>query len=275
MKIIISHDVDHLFGREHWFRDLIYPKLWVRETINVIRGRTSFKEWILRCISCFKHKRNYIPELVQYDKAHGIESTFFFGMNKGLGMSYKPEEAKKTIQFVKESGLDVGVHGICFDDAVEIERERKTFSDMMGFEPAGIRMHYVRFCDSTFQMLNRSGYQFDSTEFDKEKGLCIKAPHRVGSMWEFPLCVMDSYLPYNLEQAKKITLEALEIARCDKIEYFTILFHDTHYGKEFSVYKNWYEWFIEYTKKNQMEFVSFRNAVQMLNTCNGVEMRWL
>ena len=193
-------------------------------------------------------------------------------MNQGLGMSYKPEEAKEAIQFVKESGLDVGVHGICFDDAMGIERERKKFSDLIGFEPAGIRMHYVRFNDSTFQLLDRSNYVYDSSEFDKREGLCIKPPYKIGSMWEFPLCIMDSYLPYNFEHAKAITLKALEMAKRDKVEYFTILFHDTHYGKEYGVYKAWYEWLIEYSKSNQMGFVSFEDAVQMLNTADGVEM---
>lgn len=265
MKIIVSHDVDHLFGRDHWLRDLIYPKLWVRETISLLRGRIPFKEWFFRCISCFKHKRNYVPELIQFDKTHGIKSTFFFGMNQGLGMSYKPIEAKEMIHFVREQGFDAGVHGICFDDLAGIEKERHTFTNLMGFEPAGIRMHYVRFNESTFQLLNKNGYSFDSTEFDKREGLCVKAPYKVGSMWEFPLCVMDSYLPYNLQQAKDITMEALQTANNKQIEYFTILFHDTHYGKEYSVYKEWYEWLIKYAEKQKIEFISFSDAIKELN----------
>lgn len=268
MKIIISHDVDNLYGRDHWFRDLTYPKLWVRETISMMRGRTPFREWFLRCISCFRHKRNYIPELVQFDKAHGIKSTFFFGMNQGLGMSYQPEEAKEMILFVKEQGLDVGVHGICFDDIKGIEKEKKTFSNLTGFEPAGIRMHYVRFNDATFQMLDKSGYLFDSTDFDKGEGLCVKAPYKVGSMWEFPVCVMDSYLPYDFQQATDITLKAMEKAKHDQIEFFTILLHDPHFGKEYARYKAWYEWIVEFAERQQMEFVSFMDAVQTLNEWN-------
>ena len=56
MKIIVSHDVDHLYGKDHWFRDMIYPKLWVRSLIWLIKRKITFKEFFLRCISCFKGK---------------------------------------------------------------------------------------------------------------------------------------------------------------------------------------------------------------------------
>lgn len=36
MKVIISHDVDHLFRDDH-YRDLIYPKLWVRSSLELIK----------------------------------------------------------------------------------------------------------------------------------------------------------------------------------------------------------------------------------------------
>ena len=81
MYIIISHDVDHLFGSDHWFRDLSYPKLWVRSTIQLGTRKIRLKEWWLRCISCFRHKRNNIEELIQFDKNNGVPSTFFFGVN--------------------------------------------------------------------------------------------------------------------------------------------------------------------------------------------------
>ena len=49
MKIIVSHDVDHLFATDH-INDLIYPKLWVRETF-CYESRISFKVWYLRIFS--------------------------------------------------------------------------------------------------------------------------------------------------------------------------------------------------------------------------------
>ena len=40
MKIIVSHDVDHLYGSDH-YKDLIYPKLWLRETLSLLKKITN------------------------------------------------------------------------------------------------------------------------------------------------------------------------------------------------------------------------------------------
>lgn len=261
MKIIFSHDVDHLYGKDHWFRDFVYPKLWVRETLRLMKGRINVSEWFGRCVSCFRQKRNQIPELIRFDSEHGIHSTFFFGMNQALGMSYRPYEAKEMIQFVKRKGFDVGVHGICYNNDVGILEEKRQFEKLMGFSPDGIRMHYVRFDNQTFSRLDKAGYYFDSTDFDKQAGICIKDPYKVGSLWEFPVSIMDSYLPYDFESAKQITIDAVHRAEEENIKYFTVLLHDPYFSKEYKAYKKWYEWFVDYTKENHYQFASFKEAI--------------
>lgn len=262
MNIIVSHDVDHLYGRDHWFRDFVYPKLWVRETLQLICGKITGGEWWGRCISCFRKRRNYIPELIEYDRSHGIPSTFFFGMAKGLGMSYEPEEAKGMIQYVKDQGFGVGVHGICYDADAGIEAEKKTFTELMGFEPDGIRMHYVRFDEKTLSRLDKAGYAFDTTEFDKQTGTCMKGPYKVGNMWEFPLSVMDGYIPYPFEKAKEKTLELLNRLQAGGIETACILFHDSQFCGGWGQTKRWYEW-VTQGLKDEMDicFVSYKDAI--------------
>lgn len=270
MRIIISHDVDHLYGREHWFRDLVYPKLWIRETLNLLQRRIPTKEWLVRCLSCFKHERNYIKEIVAFDRECGVPSTFFFGMAQGSGMSYKPWEAESMIQYVKNSGFSVGTHGIAYDTAEGIAHEKRIFFDTVGFESSGIRMHYVRFTDETFRILDKVGYAYDSTEFDKRSGCCVKAPYQVGRLWEFPLTIMDSYLPYDDKIAKQFTIDVLKRAGDEDIGYCTILFHDVSFSEAYEVYKNWYQWFIGYCKANNMHFISYIDAIQELEMkCRG------
>ena len=116
IKVIVSHDVDHLFAGDHWFRDLFYPKMWVRTTLELLQRKISGREWWLRNTSCFRKNRHNLEALMDYDEAHGIHSTFFFGMNQGLGMSYKPEEAQPVIKMVHDRGFSVGVHGIEYQD---------------------------------------------------------------------------------------------------------------------------------------------------------------
>ena len=267
MYIIISHDVDHLFGSDHWFRDLSYPKLWVRSTIQLIKRQISGREWWLRCISAFHHKRNNIEEIIEFDRKNGVPSTFFFGMNKGLTLSYKPEEAKETILKTRDAGFDVGVHGIAFDSKAGIEEEFRKFITTVGFEPCGIRMHYVRFDEKTFEREAEVGYQFDSTEFDKGNNGTRKNPYKVGNMWEFPLSIMDGYLPEKFEPMKAATIKLLEECEEKKLKYVTILFHDFYFCQDYQDLSKWYRWLIGYLK-NKYQFVSFREAIAQMEREN-------
>ncbi len=272
MNIIISHDVDHLFGKCHWFRDWIYPKLWVRSTIQLLKKQITFKEWRLRCTDCFKKERHRLKEIIDFDKANSIKSTFFFGMNQGLGMSYKKEEAKPVIQLVYDNGFDTGVHGICFDNFDGISKEHDDFVELMGYEPCGIRMHYVRFDSNTFKRLAEAGYAFDTTEFDKSNNGTVKSPYRVGNMIEFPLAIMDGYLPNGLEKKKEATLKRLEECKCRKLEYVSILFHDYQFCDAYSEIRDWYVWLVRYLRNHdEYRFVSYTEALMEIKDKDGYD----
>ncbi len=265
IKVIISHDVDHLFAKDHWFRDLIYPKMWIRTTIQLMKRDITAKEWWLRCISCFRKNRHNLDKLMDYDEKHGIQSTFFFGMNQGLGMSYKPEEAKAVIQKVYDRGFSVGVHGIEYQNYEGMKKEYDTFKRVTGIEPCGIRMHYVRFDDETFRKLDQIGYPVDSTEFDKNNCGTRKNPYKTSKMWEFPLTIMDAYLPGKFDDAKEKTLELLEECRNNGLGYITVLFHDNQYCDDYQDMKKWYEWLIEYFSDSSLYmFSSFDQSVREL-----------
>ena len=270
MKIIISHDVDHLFAKEHFFRDLIYPKLWVRSFIWFFKGKITLKEFFLRCIHCFKKDRHCIYSLMEFDKSYAVPSTFFFGMNQGLGMSYYPKEAKPVIKRVVEEGFSVGVHGIEYTDSSLIKKEYDTFISLMGFAPCGIRMHYVRFNDNSFEKVADAGYVFDTTEFDKQACGTQKNPYKVGDMWEFPLTIMDGYLTQNFNAAKEETLKMLAECQEKGIEYVTVLFHDYQFCDDYKDIKNWYEWLVKFISDNpKMTFISYEDAIRELESKNG------
>lgn len=266
IKVIVSHDVDHLFAKDHWFRDLIYPKMWVRNTIQLIRKDIGIKEWWLRNTSCFRKNRHNLEALMDFDEKHGIPSTFFFGMNQGLGMSYRPEEAKPMIQKVHERGFAVGVHGIEYQDYEGMKKEYDTFCGTIGFSPCGIRMHYVRYDDTTFEKLSRIGYAFDTSEFDKTNCGTRKQPYKVGKMWEFPLTIMDAYLPTKLEDIKRTTLELLDECRMKNITYISVLFHDNQFYNGYKDIRDWYEWLMCYFEKSDdYVFTSYNETIEELN----------
>ena len=266
IKVIVSHDVDHLFAGDHWFRDLIYPKLWVRTTLQLVKREITGREWFLRIAGCFRKNRHNLEPLMSFDEAHGIPSTFFFGMNQGLGMSYRPEEAKPVIEAVHRRGFSARVHGIDYQTKEGMKREYETFRKTAGFDPCGIRMHYVRFDSSTFEKLSEIGYPFDTTEFDKQGNGTRKAPYPVGNMWEFPLSIMDVYLPQKLEQAKQKTLELLEECKAKDLQYITVLFHDYQFCDDYRDMRDWYVWLTEYFAGSpDYEFASYEEAIRDMN----------
>ena len=138
MKIIVSHDVDHLFRDDH-YRDLIYPKLWVRSTLEVIKREYGANEWLHRMGNPFKHVRHRIEEVMAFDKAHNIQSSFFFGMDNGLGMNYSKEKACEVIRHVDKAGFDVGVHGISYTEYGKMQKEYDDFARIIGRKDFGIR----------------------------------------------------------------------------------------------------------------------------------------
>jgi hypothetical protein len=72
MKIIISHDVDHLCPSDHLFHDLFFPKLWIRSIIELFQGKINIKNLFHRFIQIFDDRLNRIPEVIKFDKLHNI-----------------------------------------------------------------------------------------------------------------------------------------------------------------------------------------------------------
>ena len=262
MKVIVSHDVDHLFRSDH-FKDLIYPKLWVRSTIECLSRKYSTKEWFCRMINPFFKTRHHIFDVIDIDRRYNIPSTFFFGMKNGLGMAYHRVKAIDVIKSVDQMGFDVGVHGIEYDSLQEMKEEHDAFSAIIGRNDFGIRMHYVRYSDNTFKYLDECGYVFDTTEFDKKRGYLFKNPYKVGSMWEFPLAIMDGYLPISYRQKIEKTEQLIKDAEAEGIEYLTVLFHDYQFCEGYATERDWYKWTIDYLSK-RYEFISYKDAINEL-----------
>lgn len=261
MKIIISHDVDHLYASDH-FKDLIFPKLWIRSTYQLLCHKTNLSSWYHRLVSIFHNRLNRLPELIQYNQDNKIPSVFFFGMDNALGLSYDKGKAMRWIKFVMENGFDVGVHGINFTNVAKMRNEFHEFKKMSNLETFGIRMHYVRKDFKTLSNLANIGYLFDSTEFNKKK-VVFKRPYKIEEMWEFPLYIMDGYImQYGLENAKVETLKNLQIADKMGMPYFTILFHDYLFNQStYPDYKKWYTWLINYLVEQDYSFTTYRKAI--------------
>jgi len=261
MKIIISHDVDHLYWSERFLKKLCNPKWLIKENLLFMLGKIDFSQYRKRMKKLFEGKVHNIPELVIFNKLHKVPATFFVGVKNGLGMMYSFEEARKIISFIQEKGFDIGVHGIAFDNEFEIKKEFELFNQIKrNKEIFGIRNHYLRFCKNTLLYQSKAGYNYDSTIYG------IKNPYKENGIWEFPICIMDSYVisdssKNDIKKIKNYTIKQIKDAEKNNIRVFTILFHDYHYTEIFNDYKIWYEWLIIWLKE-RFEFIDFKTAVK-------------
>jgi len=266
MKIIISHDVDHISAWEH-SKDLIIPKFIARALIEWCFGYISTSEVKGRLLSVINNKWNQIEELMEFDSSNSIPSTFFIGVMNGCYLAYRKDIASKWIEKIRLKGFDVGVHGIAYNSFNNMFEEYKTFKKISSLDTFGIRMHYLRTTDNTFQNLARIGYVFDSSE------KAMKNPYKIETMWEFPLHIMDGYIicrnqrwqNRKFKDIQHITINYLENAQRKGILYFTVLFHDRYFSDTFKTWKEWYIWFVTYCKELGMDFISYRDAILELD----------
>ena len=260
MKIIVSHDVDHLYWKEHVLKDLYITKLWLRSIKLLLTGVIDVKTFAARINFWSDGRINRLEELMAFEKSMNIPATYFFVMRPGLGVAYKASKVKPFIEKILNNGFNVGVHGMAYNDAGAMQEEFNDFKKMTGIDKFGVRMHYLRNDPDTTNHLSKTGYTFDSTDYK------IAEPYLVGNMVEFPIAVMDAYAvrPHHkkIDIAKAYTLERLNLAEKNNVPYFTINFHDLVFNPAYSLYKDWFTWTIDLCKERGYSFTDFENAIK-------------
>lgn len=267
MKVIVSHDIDHITVWEHLFRDTIIPKYLARMHIELVSGKISLREYILRWADFFKNKWQNIDELITFNNIHKVPSSFFIAVSKGVGLNYSNEAALVWIEQMQKRNCEIGVHGIAFNNKQSIENELNVFKELSKQENVGIRMHYVRNDENTLRFFDEVGYTYDSTINTFEN------PYKIGNMWEFPFQIMDGWVieegqrwqTKDLNQAKENTKRLIDKAYQHQLHYLGIDFHDRYFSHSFKTWVEWYMWVIEYCEAQGMSFVNFNQAMKELN----------
>jgi len=264
MRIIISHDIDHLSVREHIFKDLIVPKYIIWSLLELVKTKISFKTFLLKIIGLFKKNAwNNLEELLEFDKLNGVRPTFFVAVNNGKGLSYPLQRARGAIELIKKYNFDVGVHGICFNDYGGIKKEYEDFKSISSLNDFGIRMHYLRLKPDTLGNLARAGYLFDTTILSND----LDQEYKINEMTEFPFHLMEGRLlgprgNLSLEQVRDTTIKLFEEAERGNKKYLAILFHQNYFGDQFPYHKNWYIWLINYCKEKGYQFVDYKGLLK-------------
>jgi hypothetical protein len=248
----ITHDIDHIRMREHYFRDIFLFRLLGVSAIEVLKGRRSI--WSLCKLKWSLFRPNtwdHFDEWIILEKKHGIRSTWFFAVNRGSSLSYTNEEIKPVAHKLKDEGFDLGLHGQHHTGEKEIRREYELFHKIIGTHPEGIRMHYLRISKKSFFELTDL-YIYDSSLFVRH----LEQPKKTLHMLEIPLHIMDTYLfspfynNFTLEEAKKYTEKMLKEAKKKKrLVVFDI--HPHHLDKNFPRQREWILWLYDYIGKDK------------------------
>jgi peptidoglycan/xylan/chitin deacetylase (PgdA/CDA1 family) len=273
VKVIISHDVDHMRAREH-VRDLIVPKFIVRFGIEWALGYTRWREVRLAVQSLWAGPWQHIEELMDFDEAHGVPATFFVAVANGRKLCYALADAREWIAGIRSRGFDVGVHGIDYKSLDKARDELARFREIASRDFVGVRFHNIGFSPSSVQLsdsevlnLKGVGYTFSSTTFGDT------GPWSSGTFWEFPIHLMDGHVfqvgrPWKnrtIGMAKEETIARLRTAAERGTSFFSILFHDGYFCDYYRDYRDWYVWLIDYLKTEGYALCSYPDALEELN----------
>jgi hypothetical protein len=262
MKVIISHDVDHLSYGEHWLRDAYIPKYLLRHTRYWSRGSICADLWWRRISTPFNGEPfHHLDKLLAMDREYGVPATYFIGMRRGLGMSYSRAAARGVIARLLDARVDVGVHGVEYTNAIGMREEFDAFRSMVpSGTDFGVRNHYLRRDENTLSLQAVAGYQFDSSE----EG--VRSPYMKDGIYEFPVCLMEVRIlredeAVGIGKAKSETERMVMEAERSAISHFTILFHDVYFSPLFPQHQAWYAWLIPWLRE-RFEWSNFRQACQ-------------
>jgi hypothetical protein len=133
-------------------------------------------------------------------------------------------------------------------------------------------MHYLRQDEDTLSRAARLGYAFDTTG-PEERG-----PWRTPEgMWVFPLHVMDGwyllgdrrYQSRSAREAFQATRQRIDELRGKGVDYLTVNFHDSYYTPSYLSWKEWYERVVDYLTGCGAAFISYAQAIALLEAEEG------
>lgn len=267
---LISHDVDHIKPWEHIFKDLIIEKFIIRSKIEWLTGKIFFAEYLHRIKDVFLNRKwNHIHEVIAFNQTFNVPSTFFVGVNNGMGLNYPLESSIWAInEILKHSFYEIGLHGIAFDNLEKMKKEHVLFKNIAKMDSFGIRMHYLRRNDFTLNYIKQCGYLYDAS-FPQDTN-----PYYTNEgLLEIPVHIMDGwmfdgnkrYQIHSLDKAKDLTKKRIDELVNKNVTYISILFHDRYYSNAFISWKKWYEWLITYLIQNKFTFILHKDVDKLLH----------
>ena len=307
----LTHDVDFVRIGNHKFDHTMWGFIYrasFGSLSSVLKGRLSLGQLLrnLRAVFCLPLVFLGICKdfWFQFDRYREIEkdlkSTFFlipFANKPGEKVSspaahrraakYDISDVAETARHLTSLGYEVGVHGIdAWHNDKAGEQELRRISEVVGKSKVGIRMHWLCINESSPKILEKAGYDYDST-FGYNKAVGYRAgttqvyrPPGAMNLLELPLHVQDAALfsPGRLYLTEEEAWKLCEVMFNNVSTYggvLTILWHlrslaperlwDDYYARLLEGLKTRGAWI---TSAGQVvEWFRKRRALSFLNVC--------
>ncbi len=223
----LTHDVDHVGIRNHKFDHTLFGFLFratLGSVLDVGRGKKTFGQlftnWLAVLKLPFVHLGLAKDFWYQFDHyvelENGAASTFFVIPKKGetgldakgnrspkRAASYDARDLKEILVGLKNSGKEIGTHGLdAWRDAAAGREEKKIISEITGANETGVRMHWLYFGEQSHAILEDAGFTYDSTVgYNGTVGYRagttqVFKPLTVKKLLELPMHAMDTALFY-------------------------------------------------------------------------------
>jgi hypothetical protein len=265
----LTHDVDFVNIRDHFFDHSFFGfcyRALITSAVDLVKGRISARKVLKNYLSVLslplvfagilKDPWERSQHYVSLEKKY--KSSFFFiplknsaGRNLNNDPShwmraaqYNITKVKNIIAYLKDNNKEIGLHGIDAWAAVEsAAAEKKLLEKESGSSPAGTRMHWLYFSEKSHEILDKTGFAYDSTVgYNDSIGYRAGTaqayrPLGISALLELPLHIQDvalftpSFLNLTEKQALPVCLRLLETTK----KYggaITLLWHFNTIGPE-------------------------------------------
>jgi peptidoglycan/xylan/chitin deacetylase (PgdA/CDA1 family) len=225
----LTHDVDFIRIRDHKLDYTTLGFLYRASVGTLVKLATRKISW-RQCLRNFKAVLSlpavhlglcqdfWLADFARFTSLErDLKATFFFipfknrpgqKVNRAHAERrcalYDVVEERGLIQELSASGNEIGVHGIdAWHDAESGLEERRRIAQITGNAELGIRLHWLCFDQSSPYLLDKAGFQYDST-FGYNETVGYKAgtgqvfrPEGAETLLELPLHIQDTALFYD------------------------------------------------------------------------------
>lgn len=266
--VALTHDIDFIGIRRHFFDHTMFGYL-LRSTVGALKDVSRGKIPVSRLLriwgSVLKLPFVYLglakdfwlpfPWLMEVEK--GLPATYYFIPFKGRAgdklsgkdaarraCAYDISEISEWTPALRDAGCEIGVHGIdSWHDAAKGREEIARVTTVTGNQHPGIRMHWLKWNDDSYRVLEEAGYSYDSTSgYNEAVGFRngtaqVFRPIGRRDLLEMPMHIQDGALFYpgrmdlTESRAWELCEDVIGTVKCVG-GVVTLLWHDRSHGPE-------------------------------------------